>query len=248
MMAVGGARRAPQRAACRTIRPQGERRSVFDLRPTQGRTHRLALVSHGVMAQWKDGDADATAGRPFDQSDRAIHGCSPTGIWPIINTNHSSLHYYFERMPKTWNSSRKYRLPDALALLLLSILTTRVGVAADSERQLFIELNKLEPRDLSCLAYLVFRNETGLSFEKLQMELALFDTDGLILKRFSLDASPVIPGKTSVKLFEIAETQCSALGRILVNDVAVCQDADGSIDGCLDRLSLSSRLPVDLFK
>lgn len=137
--------------------------------------------------------------------------------------------------------------PPFLALLALG-LAAPGAISACAEAVLAIELNKLEPRERSCLAYLVFHNQTGRQFDALQLELILFDTDGLILKRFNLDAAPVLPGKTSVKLFEIADIQCDALGRILVNEVVACRGADGPIDGCLELLRLDSRPPVGFFK
>ncbi len=147
-------------------------------------------------------------------------------------------------------SARQGRLAPVSRLLLASALTCTLAplMAAESGGTLGIELNKLESREGTCRPYLVFRNETDGRFEALALELVLFDTEGFILKRFSLDAAPLAPGKTSVKLFEIDGVRCETLGRILVNEVAACADHAGSIDACLERIRLSSRLSVDLFK
>jgi hypothetical protein len=56
------------------------------------------------------------------------------------------------------------------------------------------------------------------------------------------------PAKTSVKVFDISETACGAIGSILVNDVIHCRDATGDVAGCIDRVSTSSKLAVSLLK
>lgn len=119
---------------------------------------------------------------------------------------------------------------------------------ADPKGRLAIELNRLEPQGQSCVAYLVFRNETGTSLESLRLELALFGVDGFIARRFTLDAAPIPAGKTSLKLFEIAATPCETLGRVLINEVLACAGPNGVLADCLERIEPSSRLPVSLFK
>lgn len=121
-------------------------------------------------------------------------------------------------------------------------------MASSADGQLGIELNKLEQRDESCIAYLVFDNATGLAFDALQLELILFDTDGLILRRLTLDAAPIRRDKLSVKLFEVTAMPCGSLGRILVNDLVRCTVAEAPLEGCLDKITPSSRMAVELIK
>ena len=111
-----------------------------------------------------------------------------------------------------------------------------------------MELNKLESSADACRPYLVFANQTDGRIESLGLELVLFDREGFILKRLSVDAGPLAARKTSVKLFEIASVPCEALGRILLNAVTACADGSGPRDDCLERINPSSRLPVDFFK
>ena len=68
------------------------------------------------------------------------------------------------------------------------------------------------------------------------------------MRRLAIDVAPVRPAKTSVKVFDMPETTCSAIGSILVNDVIHCRDASGDVAGCVDRLSTSSKLAVSLLK
>ena len=69
-----------------------------------------------------------------------------------------------------------------------------------------------------------------------------------IMRRLAVSVSPLRPAKTNVKVFDIAETACSAIGSILVNDVIHCRDKTGDVAGCVDRLTTSSKLAVSLLK
>lgn len=117
-----------------------------------------------------------------------------------------------------------------------------------SAKRLGIELNKLEQADGSCRVYLVFENALGTKLEALQFELILFDTDGFIKDHVTLDAAPIDSDKTSVKRFDLAETQCERVGRILVNDVLAMAGPEGALPDPISRLDLSSKLDVDVFK
>ena len=68
------------------------------------------------------------------------------------------------------------------------------------------------------------------------------------MRRLAVDLAPLRATKTTVKVFDISETACGAIGSILVNDVIHCRDASGDIAGCVDRLSTSSKLAVSLLK
>ncbi|MBK5930438.1 Tat pathway signal sequence domain protein [Halochromatium salexigens] len=123
-----------------------------------------------------------------------------------------------------------------------------VAPEAGNTERLGIELNKLEQVDDGCRVYLVFENALGTKLEALQLELILFDTEGFIKRRLTLDAAPIDEDKTSVKLFDLAKTQCEQVGRILINDVLAMAGPDGALPNEASGLALSSKLDVDLFK
>jgi len=110
-----------------------------------------------------------------------------------------------------------------------------------------VELNRLEDQGGNC-AYLVIANPGAAEFSGFALDLVVFDRGGTIMRRLAVDVAPVRPAKTMVKVFDIAETACSAIGSILVNDVIHCRDACGDVAGCIDRLSTSSKLAVSLLK
>jgi hypothetical protein len=56
------------------------------------------------------------------------------------------------------------------------------------------------------------------------------------------------PAKTSHKVLDITATMCGAIGSILINVVNHCRDNSGAIAGCVDPLSISSKLAVSFLK
>ena len=111
-----------------------------------------------------------------------------------------------------------------------------------------IELNKLEPNGGACRAYLVLENGTAQSFEALKLDLVMFDTDGIVAKRVAVQTAPLAAGKTSLKVFDMTGLPCERVGRLLLNDVMDCMDADGARKDCLGLLSASQRGAVPFIK
>ena len=123
-----------------------------------------------------------------------------------------------------------------------------VPSCADPPSKIWVELNRLEDQGGKCRAYLVISNPGAAEFSGFALDLVIFDRGGTIMHRLAVDVAPVRPAKTMVKVFDIPETACSAIGSILVNDVVHCRDASGDVAGCVDRLSTSSKLAVSLLK
>lgn len=121
-------------------------------------------------------------------------------------------------------------------------------VTLDEDAQLGVELNRLEQLDGSCRVYLVFQNKLGVDLDTLQLELVLFDSDGFVQRRLTLDAAPIPADKTSVKLFDLSDIQCDEMGRVLVNNLLELGSPDGALPSDVSKLDLSSKLDVDLFK
>ena len=103
-----------------------------------------------------------------------------------------------------------------------------------------IELNKLEAADKGCRAYVVINNTTDTAYQSFKIDLVLFQTDGVIGKRFSIDLAPLRPKKKSVKLFDIDGMSCDKIGSMLINDVMECKSASGPVDNCLQHLTTST--------
>jgi hypothetical protein len=121
-------------------------------------------------------------------------------------------------------------------------------VGAEPPKLISLELNKLEQQGGNCRAYLVIANPGAAGFSGFTLDFVLFDHSGTIARRLAVDIAPVRPDKTMVKVFDIPETACGAIGSILVNDVLHCRDASGDVAGCVDRVKTSSKLAVTLSK
>ncbi|MBS0239069.1 MAG: hypothetical protein JSR89_11665 [Proteobacteria bacterium] len=109
-------------------------------------------------------------------------------------------------------------------------------------------MNKLEASEKGCRAYMVVNNPAETAYQSFKIDLVLFQTDGVIGKRFSIDLAPLKPKKKSVKLFEIDGIQCDKIGSLLINDVMECKAEGGAVSGCLDNLKTSTLTNVQLSK
>jgi hypothetical protein len=146
------------------------------------------------------------------------------------------------------------RFAVACALVLpIGFWTTVAGAEPDAApaaaaAATHIELNKLEPSEKGCRAYMVVNNPAETAYQSFKIDLVLFQTDGVIGKRFSIDLAPLKPKKKSVKLFEIDGTQCDKIGTLLINDVMECKADAGPVPNCFENLKTSSLTNVQLSK
>jgi hypothetical protein len=111
-----------------------------------------------------------------------------------------------------------------------------------------LELNKLEPSDKGCRAYVVVSNPTDTTFDAYKLDLVMFQTDGIIGRRFAVDLAPLRPSKRTVKLFELDGTKCDEIGSFLVNDVMECRSDAGPVDDCLAGMKVNSLTKVEISK
>ncbi len=111
-----------------------------------------------------------------------------------------------------------------------------------------LELNKLEPRERGCRAYIVVGNPGTSGFKTFKVDLIIFRKDGIIDRRLALDLGPLRAAKTTVKTFDLEATPCEGIGSVLVNDVMDCKPDDGGALDCLSGLSVSSRAAAELQK
>lgn len=130
---------------------------------------------------------------------------------------------------------------------VLSILFIVQASAADPV-SISIELNKLEPKDKSCRAYIVVENTNSNSYAVFKLDLVLFQPDGVIGRRVAIDLAPLKPNKKTVKLFDLDGTPCDTIGSFLVNDVVECKSESAPIEDCLSGVKVKSLTQVQLTK
>ena len=95
---------------------------------------------------------------------------------------------------------------------------------------------------------MVVNNPTDTAYQSFKIDLVLFQTDGVIGRRFSIDLAPLRAQKKSVKLFEIDAIACDKIGSLLINDVMECKADTGPVDNCLQHLQTSTLTKVQLSK
>lgn len=135
----------------------------------------------------------------------------------------------------------------AVAISIAAGVTAWSSASADP-RFVALELNKLEPQEKGCRAYLVVNNHTDAAFQSVKLDLVMFQSDGVIGRRFALELAPLRPKKRTVKLFDLDGVACERVGNFLLNDVIDCQADSGPIADCLARLEVSALGPVQLSK
>lgn len=130
----------------------------------------------------------------------------------------------------------------ALAVLAALALAAAPAVAADNDGRLTVELNKFEPAEQDgCRAFFLFRNHTGLTLAAFEMSLAILDADGIIDRLLTIDAAPLPAARTTLKLFDIPETDCAAISQILLHDLPACQPQNAPAMDCFGLIELVSR-------
>jgi hypothetical protein len=114
-----------------------------------------------------------------------------------------------------------------------------VASHAFAAEPLRVELNAAKPADDRCRLTFVLDNRAKQAVESLKLDLAVFDSEGVVANRLVIEMGPVRAAKTVVRTFSV-EQECKQVGAILVNEIAAC--APGDPESCLDGLELSSRV------
>jgi hypothetical protein len=143
---------------------------------------------------------------------------------------------------------RRILVGMALAVGLVSATVLAPPLASAQSSGLSIELNKAEDFDGSCVASFVFQNNLGATLDRFNLDLFLFDSQGVIVRRVTIDLAPLLDGKTRVAQFHLHSGACAEVSRILVNDIPQCRAESGESVNCLAGLAVSSRSAIALTK
>lgn len=131
------------------------------------------------------------------------------------------------------------------AAFAISLMGALPGMAQTG--RLGVELNKMEEADGGgCRVFFLFRNGTGETFERFEMSLAVFDTRGVIDRLLTIDASPLPPARTTLKLFEVPGLACAAVSEVLLHEIPVCRVANRPEADCFAVIDLGSKAPAPL--
>lgn len=132
--------------------------------------------------------------------------------------------------------------------LLVSLPVAPAWTQASGAETVSIELNKLEPQENACRAYLVVKNGGEQAIESLKLDLVMFDKGGVVAKRLAVQAAPLPVGKTSLRVFDVEGHQCPDIGSILLNDVLECTPTPEAPGGCLAGIDVSGRNGLTFLK
>jgi hypothetical protein len=145
-------------------------------------------------------------------------------------------------------TDREIEMRRALLLTLMLLLAGVVHADAQPADKVTLELNRLTAGQGGCQVFMIGRNDTGRAFKTLQADLVTFAGDGVVNGRLLVELAPLDPGKTVLRLFELPEVPCEAIDRVLLNEVARCEDGSGAVPGCTATVETSSRAKPGFFK
>ena len=141
----------------------------------------------------------------------------------------------------------QWRPQAVVAWAVFGFLAMAQPLAA-AEGELLIELNKLEDTDQGCRSLFVFDNATGHELNRFQVDLILFDQEGVYAKQVMLDMAPLSEDKKVLASFLLPDHECGTIGSILVNDLPQCEDGAGAEVDCVKLLEVRSRTDTPLEK
>ncbi|WP_083567459.1 hypothetical protein [Hyphomicrobium sp. CS1GBMeth3] len=135
-----------------------------------------------------------------------------------------------------------------LGITAFACLTLGTVAAVAEPKALTVELNKLDTQGTGCRAYVVVQNDDDASYKTFKLDLVLFQSDGIIGRRFAMDLGPLKAKKRTVKLFDLDNIPCDNIGSFLINDVVECASETGPVENCLAGVTVKSLAKAQLQK
>ena len=133
------------------------------------------------------------------------------------------------------------------SVMVIALFGADDAIAQDG--RLVVELNKLEQDEAgSCRAFFLFRNGTEMTLAEFEMSLAILDRQGVIDRLLTIDAAPLPAARTTLKLFDIPETECGDISEMLVHDIGACRPQNAEGIDCFEITDLASRAAAELVK
>lgn len=136
----------------------------------------------------------------------------------------------------------------SITTLLLGLGASMAAAQEGDDQSVFqLELNAAaETTTGNCRLTYVASNGSDIALSRTAYEVAIFDTSGVVTRLLVLEFGELIEGKTKILQFDLADTPCGSVSRIVVNDVAACtrSDTGEEADICLSGLAASSRTAI----
>lgn len=106
---------------------------------------------------------------------------------------------------------------------------------------LLVELNDLQPTDGGCRFTFLITNGLGADLTQAAFEIVLFDSEGRVNRITVVDFRDLQEGKSKVRQFNFAGTDCARVGRVLINDATACAGEGVAGDACIRSIRTESR-------
>ena len=130
----------------------------------------------------------------------------------------------------------------AAALLLAAPLGLR---AVTKARSVDLVLNRLEQNGEACRLTFVTRNGLPADLASSGFEMVIFDAKGLVKLMTVFDFGALPAGKTVVRRFDLPDTGCQSVSRILVNGAARCKGEGVEASACAAALNTKNLTDID---
>jgi hypothetical protein len=131
--------------------------------------------------------------------------------------------------------------------LLAIVLLVSPAETGAQQRQLTIELNKVQQSQDGCRLSFIAVNEMGANLETTAMEVVFFDSNDVVSEMLLLDFGRLPSDKTKVVEFVLQQQECEQISRVLVNDVVECSSAEeqNMTRDCFNALKTSNRAEIE---
>lgn len=138
------------------------------------------------------------------------------------------------------------RLSICTFFLCLMMVSAKAQAEATSSSGINLELNTTEDIGGACRLTFVAQNQIGQDISKVVFETVIFDDSGSVMLLSLFDFRELPTGTPRVRQFDVPNTTCNTLGRVLINGVNTCtvHGADG--EACKPALSVSSKIGLEL--
>ena len=131
--------------------------------------------------------------------------------------------------------------------LLAIVLAVNPAATGAQQRELTIELNKVQQSEDGCRLSFIAVNRMGANLETTAMEVVFFDASDVVSEMLLLDFGRLPSDKTKVVEFVLQQQQCEQISRVLVNDVVECSSAEvqNMTRDCFSALKTSNRAEIE---
>lgn len=122
-----------------------------------------------------------------------------------------------------------------------AVLSLGALPAAAQSSGIELELNTAADLEGSCRLTYVATNTAAGDLDQASYEVAVFDAQGIVTRLLVLEFGALPSGKTRVVQFDVPQTACNSISRILSNGPVDCTGGGARQPTC-DRPILSSRV------